>query len=58
MVLIKKEKHEERMHRVIVKGRKVMRPHLVSKDQKKTEFISSNNKGNDEINMLFYDNND
>lgn len=54
----KKKKQEERMDRVIVKGRKVMEHILVSKADKKKMLNQSINKGNEDINMIFYDNND
>jgi len=54
----KKEKAEERMHRVVIKGRKVMEHKLVGKCTMK-KFVDDNlNKGNDDFNMLYYDNND
>ena len=52
---MKKEKAEERMHRIIIKGKKIMQPILVGKGSQK-KFTNENiNKGNDEYNMLYYD---
>ncbi len=55
---IKKAKAEERMHRIVVKGRKIMQYKLVSKGTKKRKHSSNSKKENDEINMLFYETSD
>lgn len=46
------------MHRIVVKGRKVVKHLLVNKGPKKMEFIANANKGNDEEGILYYENND
>lgn len=55
---IKKEKAEERMHRVIVKGRNPMKHSLAGKGEKKKKNLQKLNKDNDDLNMLYYDYND
>jgi len=46
------------MHRVVIKGRRVIEPILVGKGSKKKFIDINQNRGNDEYNMLYYDNND
>lgn len=55
---MKKEKAEERMHRVVIKGRRVMEHKLVGKGSRRKVVDDNLNKGNDDFNMLYYDNND
>lgn len=55
LVNMKKEKAEERMHRLIVKGRKVIEHRIINKGPKKRKTSTSLKKDNDEVNMLFYD---
>lgn len=52
---IKKEKAEERMHRIIIKGKKIIHPILVGKNDNKKSVNENVNKGNDDFNMLYYD---
>jgi len=53
---MKKEKAEERMHRIIIKGKKIIQPILVGKNLKKKLINENINKSNDDYNMLYYDN--
>lgn len=43
------------MHRIIIKGKKITKPILVGKSSDKMLVNENINKGNDEYNMLFYD---
>ena len=52
---MKKDKAEERMHRIIIKGKKIDEPRLVGIGSKKKAVNGITNKGNDDFNMLFYD---
>ena len=53
--VVKKEKAEERMHKLIVKGRKIMEHIMIDKKSKKSYENIDLNNGNDEFNMLYYD---
>ena len=55
MAIMKKDKAEERMHRIIIKGKKIDEPRLVGIGSKKKAVNEITNKGNDDFNMLFYD---
>jgi hypothetical protein len=46
------------MHRVVVKGRKPMKHNLAGKGEKKKLNKQNLNKGNDGLDMLYYDYND
>ncbi len=46
------------MHRFVIKGRKVMERKLVGKGSRKRVVDDNLNKGNDDFNMLYYDNNE
>lgn len=46
------------MHRVVIKGRKVMEHKLVGKGSKKRYENLNINKGNDDFNMLYYESNE
>lgn len=58
MANFKKEKAEERMHRIIIKGKKLFEPRLVGLGSKKKVVKENNNIENDEYNMLLYDHTD
>jgi hypothetical protein len=53
--VLKRKKADERTHRIVIKGRKVMEHHMVSKGPKKVTNFQSLNKDNDENYMLYYD---
>ncbi len=43
------------MHRIFIKGKKIMQPILIGKNSDKKSVNENTNKGNDEYNMLYYD---
>ena len=53
---MKRKKAEERSHRFVIKGRKVMEHHLIHKGEKKEKRRENIDKDNYDYNMLFYDN--
>ena len=57
-IIAKKEKAEERQHRLVVKGRRVLEHRPIGLDSKNKKENNNNSKGNDDFNMLIYDNND
>ena len=51
-------KAKERMNRVVIKGKNVLKTYLVNKEKKKLENLDNANKDNDEKNMIFYETNE
>ena len=51
-------KAKERMNRVVIKGKNVIKTYLVNKEKKKVENLNNDNKENDERNMIFYETNE
>ncbi len=51
-------KAKERMNRVVIKGKTVIKTYLVNKEKKKVENLDNDNKENDERNMIFYETNE
>ena len=43
------------MHRIIIKGKRIIQPILVGKSSDQQHVNENTNKGNDEYNMLYYD---
>jgi hypothetical protein len=56
---LRKEKAEERMHRIVVKGRNPMHHNIAGKGEKKEKLNLNLNKENDDyLNMIYDDNNE
>ena len=51
-------KAKERMNRVVIKGKNVIKTYLVNKEKKQIENLNNDNKENDEKNMIFYETNE
>jgi len=58
LAIMKKEKAEERMHRIVVKGRPTMEHGMAGKEDKKKESKLDHYKENDDYNMIYYEFND
>ena len=43
------------MHRVVIMGKKIHQPRLVGQSSNKETINENVNKGNDDFNMLYYD---
>lgn len=56
--MARKEKAEERQHRLVVKGRRVIEHIPIGINVKKKKKNENKSKGNDDFNMLIYDNNE
>ena len=47
-------KAKDRMNRVVIKGKNVIKTYLVNKEKKMMENLKSDSKESDEKNMIFY----
>jgi hypothetical protein len=56
--ITKKEKAEERMHRIIIKGRNPMQHILAGKEEKKKKNKLNLSKDDEDTNMLHFDESD
>ncbi len=56
--IFRKKRAEERMHRIVVKGRNTLEHILAGREEKKKKNYMNTSKEGGEINMLFYDNSD
>lgn len=52
---LKRKKADERSHRIVIKGRKVMEHHIINKNKKEIASMANTNKENNDYYMLFYD---
>ncbi len=54
MQILRKKKAEERMHRKIIKGKRVLPHLLITREDKKLNRENISNKDNDDINIINY----